>query len=106
MVSTVTGTPNTQDNMTNGEHFDSSIAILNAHAPETAKDLQAKRERILTGFGATKTAEKTTKIDVNYGSASASKAAKWAGVEVHAADAFACAWALAESLRVLGMLRK
>jgi hypothetical protein len=92
--------------MTNGEHFDAAVAILATLAPDTAKDLSAKRERILTGFGATKTAEKTTKTGVNYGSASAAKAAKWAGIEVHAADAFASAWSLAESLRVLGSIRK
>jgi hypothetical protein len=92
--------------MTNGEHFDAAYDILAPLAPDTAHDLLAKRERILTGFGATKSAERTTKTGVNYGSASAAKAAKWAGIEIHAADAFASAWNLAESLRVLGSIRK
>jgi hypothetical protein len=92
--------------MTNASHFDATVTLLATLAPETGKDIQARRERILTGFGTVKTAEKVTKGGYSYGSASAAKAAKWAGVEVHAADAFASAWALAESLRVLGTLRK
>ena len=84
--------------MKNSTRFDSAIALLPVTAKATAEALNAKRERILTGFGAVKTDEKTTKQGISYGSASALKAAKWAGVSADEASVFASAWALSVAL--------
>lgn len=82
----------------NSARFDAAITLIPAAAEETADALNAKKDRILTGFGAVKTEEKTVKAGVSFGSASALKAAKWAGVSAAEASVFASAWALSVAL--------
>ncbi len=82
----------------NASTFDVAVSLIPAaHTSRTS--LVAKRDRILTGFGTVKTAEKETRAGVNFGSASASKAAIWAGVSKAHAAVFASAWSLAVALR-------
>lgn len=80
--------------MKNSTRFDAATAIVRALAPSVADRLHAKRDSILTGFGTVKTAEKDTRTGVNYGSASAAKAAKWAGVAAADVAVFVEAWGL------------
>jgi hypothetical protein len=82
----------------NSSTFDSALALIPlADAAHAA--LTLKRERVLTGFGAVKTQERDTRSGVNFGSASAGKAALWAGVSKRDAGVFSAAWSLAVALR-------
>lgn len=80
--------------MKNSTRFDSTVSIVRALAPSVADRLQAKRDAILTGFGTVKTSERDTRTGINYGSASAAKAAKWAGVNAPDAAVFVESWGL------------
>ncbi|NBW17368.1 MAG: hypothetical protein EBR82_56250 [Caulobacteraceae bacterium] len=82
--------------MSNGQTFDAAADLIPAGDIRNA--IVAKRERILTGFGAVKTAERATKGGVSFGSASAGKAATWAGIDATRAGVFASAWSLAVAL--------
>lgn len=82
----------------NASTFDAAITLIPVSDAAYAA-LTLKRERILTGFGAVKTQERDTRAGVNFGSASASKAALWAGVSKRDAAVFASAWSLAVALR-------
>lgn len=84
--------------MKNSARFDAAVSLIPSAAKATADALNAKKDRILTGFGAVKTEEKTVKTGVSFGSASALKAAKWAGVTADEASVFASAWALSVAL--------
>lgn len=88
--------------MSNAETFNATVAILEKSAPSIAPIIVAKRENILTGFGAVKTAEKAVKGGVSFGSASASKAAQWAKIDARTASVFASAWALAVAIDAAG----
>lgn len=80
--------------MKNSARFDAAVSIIRPLSVALADRIASKREAVLTGFGTVKTAEKETKGGISYGSASASKAAKWAGLSAEDASAFASAWAV------------
>ena len=80
--------------MKNSARFDAAVAIVRSLSPSIADRLVTKRDAVLTGFGTVKTPEKETKGGISYGSSSAMKAAKWAGLSAADASAFASAWAV------------
>lgn len=84
--------------MKNSTRFDSAVSIVRTLAPAVADRLTTKRDSILTGFGTVKTSERDTRTGINYGSASAAKAAKWAGVSAPDAACFVEAWGLSVAI--------
>lgn len=88
--------------MTNAERFDNAIAIVSTQNADIASRIKTKREKVLTGFGIVKSEEKQTRTGINFGAASVTKAAKWAGLSQEDGAVLTEAWGLSVALEKAG----